>query len=542
MTSTYSTNLRFELIGTGDQAGTWGTTTNGTIGTLLEEALCGYVTQAVTDGANTVLTFSDGATSVVRNHTISFTGALTADRTVEIPAKELRYILCNNTTGGFNVTAKVSGQTGVVIPNGKRRFVYVDATDVRDAINDLATGTSIAGSTILTATSGSTVQFAAGTVSLPSITTTGDLDTGIYFSAANEVAVTAGGTQRLKASSTGITVTGATATTTLSVNGVSLAPTVYGASLAAAASAAAARTALGSGTRGDAIFTSASTVAFDAGAVATPGIYFGTDSNTGFYSTTDGSINFTSNGVLRATWGAIHTLNSAHASSPALYATQTGGGAGVIGDTTGGTGIGIYGQSDANYGVQGSTLSSSFAGVYASGANGVEAYLAYTGSFGVYCVGHLRADYNVSSTHLFTLINNVTDVAVRCNNDGLFLLPYSTTQTTASAANAFIHPSTGAVIRSTSSRKWKTDIQDMESSDADALLQLRPVSFKSKGSLDDPTKRHYGLIAEEVAEVDSSLVYFSDDGQAEGVQYDRIVPHLINVITRLEARIKALEA
>ena len=50
MASTYSTNLALELIGTGDQSGTWGSTTNTNLGTLIEQAVSGVVTQAITDG------------------------------------------------------------------------------------------------------------------------------------------------------------------------------------------------------------------------------------------------------------------------------------------------------------------------------------------------------------------------------------------------------------------------------------------------------------------------------------------------------------
>ena len=67
MASTYSTNLALELIGTGDQSGTWGTTTNTNLGTLIEQAISGYVTQAITDGADTTITIPNGATGVARN-------------------------------------------------------------------------------------------------------------------------------------------------------------------------------------------------------------------------------------------------------------------------------------------------------------------------------------------------------------------------------------------------------------------------------------------------------------------------------------------
>jgi hypothetical protein len=135
MPSTYSANLKLELIATGEQSGTWGTTTNTNLGTLLEQAIAGYVTQAVTDGAATVLTIPDGASSNGRNYVIELTGALTANRTVEVPAVDKPYIFFNNTTGGFSVTVKVSGQTGVTIANGKKAIVYTNSTDVINVVN-----------------------------------------------------------------------------------------------------------------------------------------------------------------------------------------------------------------------------------------------------------------------------------------------------------------------------------------------------------------------------------------------------------------------
>lgn len=131
MASTYSTNLRLELIGTGEQQGSWGVTTNTNLGTLLEQAIGGYASVAVTDGADTTLTTVNGATDQSRNMTINLTGALTATRNVICPAIQKVYIVKNATSGGFAVTFKVSGQTGVSVPNGSTSFIYVDGTDAR---------------------------------------------------------------------------------------------------------------------------------------------------------------------------------------------------------------------------------------------------------------------------------------------------------------------------------------------------------------------------------------------------------------------------
>ena len=137
MASTYSTNLALELIGTGEQSGTWGTTTNTNLGTLLEQAISGYVTQAITDGsgANTTITIPNGATGVARNMFIEMTGALTFSTTsLIVPANKKLYFIYNNTTGGYVVTVKVSGQTGVVVPNGYKMLLVCDGTDVEEAI------------------------------------------------------------------------------------------------------------------------------------------------------------------------------------------------------------------------------------------------------------------------------------------------------------------------------------------------------------------------------------------------------------------------
>jgi hypothetical protein len=137
MPSTYSPNLAIELIGTGDQAGSWGASTNTNLGTLIEQAISGYVTQTITNGADTVITIPNGSTGVARNMFIECTGALTAARNLIVPANKKLYFIFNNTTGGFAVTVKVSGQTGVSVPNGAKLLLVSDGTDIVNAINTI---------------------------------------------------------------------------------------------------------------------------------------------------------------------------------------------------------------------------------------------------------------------------------------------------------------------------------------------------------------------------------------------------------------------
>jgi hypothetical protein len=138
MASTYSPNLRLELIGTGEQQGTWGTTTNTNLGTLLEEAIGGYVSVTVSNSGDTTLSTNNGSADQSRNAVINLTGTITAARNVICPAIEKLYVVKNATTGGFSVTFKVSGQTGVTIPNGETYFLYVDGIDANKIVGNVA--------------------------------------------------------------------------------------------------------------------------------------------------------------------------------------------------------------------------------------------------------------------------------------------------------------------------------------------------------------------------------------------------------------------
>lgn len=138
MASTYSTNLALELIGNGDQAGTWGTTTNTNLGTLLEQAISGYVTQAVATGTDTTITIPNGASGVARNMYIELTGTGGASTNLIVPANKKLYFIYNHTSSG-QVTVKVSGQTGVSVPNGGKYLLVCNGTDIVLAtITDLA--------------------------------------------------------------------------------------------------------------------------------------------------------------------------------------------------------------------------------------------------------------------------------------------------------------------------------------------------------------------------------------------------------------------
>lgn len=158
MPSTYSTRLRLELIGTGEQTGSWGNTTNINLGTLLEESISGIASVTVADSASpTALTSVNGGTDQARQMIIDLGGTLTAAREVTCPNVQKLYFVRNGTVGGFAVTFKPTTGTGISVPNGKIRAVYCNATNVVDLITDLSASTQLAGSDIATTSTAQTL-------------------------------------------------------------------------------------------------------------------------------------------------------------------------------------------------------------------------------------------------------------------------------------------------------------------------------------------------------------------------------------------------
>jgi hypothetical protein len=134
MASTYSTNLAIELIGAGEQSGTWGTTTNNNLGTLLEQAICGYGTAAVTTGNTTTVTMPNGASGVARNMVINVTGTGGASTVLAVPDSKTKiYTIFNGATGAITVRT-VSG-SGISVPTSTKAILYCDGTNVVDAAN-----------------------------------------------------------------------------------------------------------------------------------------------------------------------------------------------------------------------------------------------------------------------------------------------------------------------------------------------------------------------------------------------------------------------
>jgi hypothetical protein len=150
MASTYS-NLKIQLMATGENSGTWGNVTNVNLGTAIEEAIVGSA-DVTFSSADVTLTLTDSnSTQAARNLRLNLTGTVSAPQNLIVPAIEKVYIVNNGLTQ--TITVKNASGTGISVPAGKTEFVYNNGTSVVEAINHL---TSLTVDTPLPITSGGT--------------------------------------------------------------------------------------------------------------------------------------------------------------------------------------------------------------------------------------------------------------------------------------------------------------------------------------------------------------------------------------------------
>ena len=136
MASTYS-DLKIELITTGEQSGVWGTTTNTNLGTALEEAITGSADVTFSSG-NVTLTLTDSnATQVGRHLRLNLGGTTGGARDLVLPAIEKLYLINNGTAD--TITCKNASGTTVAVPAATSTFIYNTSTNVVNAVNYLST-------------------------------------------------------------------------------------------------------------------------------------------------------------------------------------------------------------------------------------------------------------------------------------------------------------------------------------------------------------------------------------------------------------------
>ena len=127
MASTYSSSLKLTLIGDGEQAGTWGSTTNSNL-SLVEQAVTGVDGIDLTGLTTYTLTSLNGTTDESRNAILLFIGAPSATVTISAPLQNKFYIVKNGT--GQTITMSASGGAiSLSIPAGVTAQCYCDSTN-----------------------------------------------------------------------------------------------------------------------------------------------------------------------------------------------------------------------------------------------------------------------------------------------------------------------------------------------------------------------------------------------------------------------------
>ena len=228
MASSTSSDLKLELITTGEKSGTWGTITNTNL-QVLEQASSGYFTSNIGAG-DLALSIAQYATSNGKNLYFKFTGTLTANRTVTMPDSVERVFIVEDATvrssSNYTLTVKTVSGTGVAIPVSAKIVLYSDGTNISSGpitkgyYTPSANYTAVNGDQVLVDTSGGGIG-APVTVTLPASPSVGNgvtiIDSGNNL-ASNNLTVDRNGSNLLGAASNLTVSTNAAAFTLVYVN------------------------------------------------------------------------------------------------------------------------------------------------------------------------------------------------------------------------------------------------------------------------------------------------------------------------------------
>ena len=196
MASSTSSDLKLELMTTGEKSGQWGTITNTNL-QILEQAASGYLTQSVAS-ADLALSLSTFAVSNGKNLYYKFTGTLAANRTVTMPDGAERVFIVEDATtrsaSNYTLTVKTVSGTGLALPIGSTTVLYSDGTNITGKLQTKgyytpsATYTAVNGDQLLVNTSGSGIGTPV-TINLPASPAIGNevhfIDSGNAFASNN---------------------------------------------------------------------------------------------------------------------------------------------------------------------------------------------------------------------------------------------------------------------------------------------------------------------------------------------------------------------
>lgn len=327
MASTYS-DLKIELIGTGEQSGTWGTTTNTNLGTALGEAITGSADVSFSSADVTVTLTDTNNAQTARNLRLNLTGTSGGARQLILGSGcqiEKLYLINNGLADA--VTVKNTSGTGIAVPAGKSMFVYNNGTNVVDAtthLSSLTLGSALpvsSGGTGVTSSTGSTAVVLSNSPTLVTPVLGVASATSI-----NKVALTAPATGSTLTIADGKTLT---ASNSLTLAGTDSTTMTFPSSSATVAGLGIAQTFTGtqtfSGTSSAlaAVFTDAAEATTISATAATGTINYDVTTQSVLYYTTDASANWTVN--FRGSSGtSLNTLMSTNQSVTVVFLVTQG--------------------------------------------------------------------------------------------------------------------------------------------------------------------------------------------------------------------------
>lgn len=153
--TTYANNLGIAEIGTGQEAGVWGNTTNYNLATLLGEAIAGYAGNILVTSTDRILSSLDGQSCEARQAILVLTGTPGAAFSVWAPPLTKIFLIRNATTDGSTATIRVSasrntatpisGSQTVAIPSGSTAIVYCDGQNAYEGVNSITGNLTVGG-------------------------------------------------------------------------------------------------------------------------------------------------------------------------------------------------------------------------------------------------------------------------------------------------------------------------------------------------------------------------------------------------------------
>ena len=568
MASTYVNDLRLNEMGTGDGSGTWGTTTNTNL-ELIAEAFS-YGTEGITTNADThSTTIADGATDPGRSLYVKYTGTLDSTCTVSLLPNTVSklWIIENATSGGFNLSIKQGSGAEIVIPSGDVKVVYSDGAGtgaaIFDALVDLNIATKLTLKNPATSASPATVLLQTGDTDIAVNDVLGKIqfqapDEGTGTDAilvAAEIAAVSEGDFAADNNATKLSFkTGASEAATEKMSLSS------GGNLTLPTDAAV----VNFGANSDVTLTHV----HDTGLLLNAAMQLQFRDGTEYiHSSADGQLDIDSATEVQTDTGTLDinatTTVAVDTGTLDINATTI-----VDIDTNADSSMMTLNNAHESESEIGLLLTkASGAGYGAKFEGGTDVWLAGS-NYSFYADGgELRNNNASGQTYICRFYNSdgtaklnfyvKDDGTVNTGSDGNS--PYN--YTTGLGANCNL-VGTGIVRRSTSSLRFKSNVEPIDSAWADKLLELKPINYKSTASGDgdvDSAWTFYGFGAEDVALVDPRYVFWNthenvhdeatgentsvllDEAIPEGVQYDRMVPALIDIIKRLEKRVAVLE-